>query len=106
VDEQRQTLILLLLRQIPIGLFTSCSGTQYLGADGACHTASGGAVDDTAFASSWDTVTATAPTRTRFTIIFIRSSRMMTQGNLLNLAQAALLLLRWRRLQNYRKFTS
>lgn len=25
-----------------IGLFTGCSGTQYLGADGACHTASSG----------------------------------------------------------------
>jgi hypothetical protein len=25
-----------------ISLFTGCSGTQYLGADGACHTASGG----------------------------------------------------------------
>ena len=25
-----------------IGLFSGCSGTQYLGADGACHTASGG----------------------------------------------------------------
>jgi hypothetical protein len=25
-----------------VSLFTSCSGTQYLGADGACHTASGG----------------------------------------------------------------
>lgn len=25
-----------------IGLFTSCSGTQYLGADGACHSAAGG----------------------------------------------------------------
>jgi hypothetical protein len=25
-----------------VGLFSSCSGTQYLGADGACHTASGG----------------------------------------------------------------
>ncbi len=24
-----------------VGLFTSCSGTQYLGADGACHTAGG-----------------------------------------------------------------
>lgn len=27
-----------------VGLFTACSGTQYLGADGSCHTASGGAV--------------------------------------------------------------
>jgi hypothetical protein len=25
-----------------VGLFSSCSGTQYLGADGSCHTASGG----------------------------------------------------------------
>jgi hypothetical protein len=25
-----------------VGLFTGCSGTQYLGADGACHTAGGG----------------------------------------------------------------
>jgi hypothetical protein len=25
-----------------VGLFTGCSGTQYLGADGACHTAAGG----------------------------------------------------------------
>lgn len=25
-----------------VGLFTGCSGTQYLGADGACHSASGG----------------------------------------------------------------
>ena len=25
-----------------IGLFSTCSGTQYLGADGSCHTASGG----------------------------------------------------------------
>jgi hypothetical protein len=28
-----------------IGLFTSCTGTQYLGADGACHTASSGGGD-------------------------------------------------------------
>ena len=27
-----------------VGLFTSCSGTQYLGADGACHTAASGTV--------------------------------------------------------------
>ena len=28
-----------------VGLFSTCSGTQYLGADGACHTASGGSGD-------------------------------------------------------------
>jgi hypothetical protein len=32
-----------------IGLFSGCSGTQYLGADGACHTASGGGAVTTVF---------------------------------------------------------
>jgi hypothetical protein len=33
-----------------VGKFTSCSGTKYLGADGACHTVSAG----TTFGNSWD----------------------------------------------------
>jgi hypothetical protein len=32
-----------------VNLFTGCSGTQYLGADGACHTASGGAGSNAAY---------------------------------------------------------
>jgi hypothetical protein len=47
-----------------VGLFSTCSGTQYLGADGACHTASGGsgsnAVYTTVSYSATPTFTVTA----------------------------------------------
>lgn len=43
-----------------VGLFSACSGTQYLGADGACHNAGGGSGTVTSVAltlPSWLTVT-------------------------------------------------
>lgn len=36
-----------------VGLFSACSGTQYLGADGACHSVSGA----TSFGDGWDWTT-------------------------------------------------
>lgn len=46
-----------------VGLFSGCSGTQYLGADGACHSAGGGSVSltaaDTTLTLSPSTITGT-----------------------------------------------
>ena len=43
-----------------IGLFTGCSGTQYLGADGACHSVSSGGSYVTAATTSPQTILASA----------------------------------------------